>query len=45
MTEETAKIQRLDYSKFPATFQTKYGVNLLAEADRIATELDTQGLP
>lgn len=36
---------REQHDRGVATFQTKHGVNLLAEADRIATELDTQGLP
>lgn len=36
---------REQHDRGVATFQTKHGVNLLAEADRIARELDARGLP
>lgn len=36
---------REQHTRGVLTFQTKYQLNLLAEADRIATYLDTQGLP
>lgn len=36
---------REQHDRGVATFQQKYGVNLLEESTRIATELDIQGLP
>lgn len=36
---------REQHTRGVLTFQAKYQLDLLAEADRIATELDIQGLP